>query len=110
VLLTRLIVSSYAGLLEDALWLALALAAVAGFNFAVPLLHLAGAIPAFELTWRIIGSLASVVVVFFGLAVFVGPILTLIDIRNAVRSIESRLDRPEDGRALPPSERRDPAL
>src|SRR5262245_8848790 len=112
-MLTRLIVASYAWLVEVALWLALTLAGVVGYHVAVPMLHTAGGIPTNELAWRFLGALLCSVIAFLVLAVFVGPLLLLVDIRQAVRSIEERLERGAPGpdiRFSPPRIREEPTL
>ena len=112
-MLTRLIVASYAWMLEAALWIALALACVAGYELTVPLMHSAGAIVTPVFAWRILGALVFVVIAFFFLAAFAGPVLVLMDIRQAVRSIEDRLERgppQEDMRGPVRFERREPSI
>jgi len=92
-MLTRLIVASYVWLLETALWLTIALAAVVGYHITVPVMSAAGATLAPEFAWKLLGALVLTVITFLVLAVVTGPILILIDVRQAVRSIEAKLDR-----------------
>jgi hypothetical protein len=90
-MLTRLIVASYGWLLEVALWATLALAGIAGYNATVPILNALGALPSPEFAWKILGACGFIVVGFLLLAVITGPLLVLIDIRHAVRSIEAKM-------------------
>ena len=89
-MLIRLIVAAYPLLLEISLWLTLAVASIAGYEATVPLIHSAGAIPEPEFGWKIAGALAFSVIAFLSLAVVTGPLLMLVDIRRAVRSIEAK--------------------
>jgi hypothetical protein len=112
-MLTRLIVASYAWLLETALWITLVLAGVTGFHVTVPLMHSAGAIVTPEFAWRILGALAFAIIAFLVLAVFAGPVLVLMDVRQAVRNIEDRLERrppEEDIRGPLRFESREPSI
>ena len=109
-MLTRLIVASYAWLLEAALWLTLALSSVAGYHVTVPLMNDAGAVPTYELAWKLFGALLFPILTFLALAVLIGPLLILVDIRQAARHIEARLARGEDLRTPLPLERREPTL
>ena len=107
-MLSKLIVASYAWLLEIYLWLALAAAGVAGYETTVPLMMSAGVIPEHELAWKIVGALAFAVIAFLFLAVIAGPLFVLMDLRHAVRSIEAKT-RGEVIGSLP-SERQEPKL
>jgi len=109
-MLTRLIVASYVWLLEAALWATIALAAVAGYNLTVPVMSAAGAALTPEFAWKLLGALVFTAITFLVLAVVTGPILILIDIRQAARSIQARLEQEEDLRRSPPSERREPSI
>jgi hypothetical protein len=109
-MLTRLIVASYVWLLEAALWFAIALAAVVGYHITVPIMSAAGAALAPEFAWKLIGSLVLSAFTFFVLAVVAGPILILIDVRQAARSIEARMGRKEDFERPHSSERREPSI
>jgi hypothetical protein len=90
-MLTRLITASYAWLLEVTLWVSLALAGIAGYSVTVPILQTMGASPYPELTWKLLGACAFICVAFLLLAVITGPLLILLDVRQTVRSIESKL-------------------
>jgi hypothetical protein len=109
-MLTRLIVASYAWLLEIALWLMLAVAGLAGYHGTVPLMHAAGAVPTSEFAWQVVGALVFPVVTFLLLAIATGPLLLLVDIRQSVRSIEARLERGESDRGSLPFERKEPSI
>ena len=109
-MLTRLIVSSYVWLLEIALWLTIVLLAVVGYQVTVPVMNAAGAVPTPEFGWKLVGAFVLPVVTFLGLAVVTGPFLILMDVRQAVRSIEARLDREANARQTPASERREPSI
>ena len=109
-MLTRVIVATYVWLLEIALWLSLAVAAVVGYRITVPVMNAAGAVVAPEFAWNLLGALVLAAVTFLALAVVVGPVLILIDVRQAVRRIEASVDRREDsGRSLS-SERKEPSI
>ena len=90
-MLTRLITASYAWLIEVTLWVSLALAGIAGYNATVPILQAFGGSPSPEFTWKLIGAFAFIGVAFLLLAVITGPLLILLDVRQAVRSIEAKL-------------------
>ena len=109
-MLTRLIVASYAWLLETALWFALALAGVVGYHFTVPVMNAAGAVLTPEFAWKVLGALVFPVITFLVLAAITGPFLILMDVRQAVRNIEARLERGEDVRGSLPFERREPSI
>ncbi len=109
-MLTKLIVVLYVWLLEIALWLTLVIASVWGYRVTVPMMHDAGAVLANEFAWKFIGALVFPVLTFLVLAVITGPVLILVDLRNAVRNIEARVERGNDlGGSLRP-ERREPVL
>jgi len=108
-MLTRLVVALYAWLLETALWLMLTLAGVVGYHFTVPLMNDAGAVLTPEFAWKIFGALVFPVITFLVLAVIIGPLLILMDVRQAVRNIEARLERGEDVSKSLPFERREPS-
>ena len=96
-----------------ALWITLVLAGVTGFYVTVPLMHSAGAIVTHEFAWRILGALVFAVIAILALAVFAGPALVLMDVRQAVRTIEGRLERGprgEDIRGPLRFERREPSI
>ncbi|MGD8476336.1 MAG: hypothetical protein PVI98_04260, partial [Burkholderiales bacterium] len=77
-------------------------AAVIGYYFTVPLLEATGAILENEMAWKILGGLISSAVTFLMLAVVIGPILVLFDIRRSVRAIETKSsDSGSKGRGLP---------
>jgi hypothetical protein len=88
--LSKLIVASYALLLEISLWLALAAASITGYEAMVPMMQSAGVLPGHEFAWKIIGALAFPVVTFLILAMVFGPVFLLLDLRNAVRNIEAK--------------------
>jgi hypothetical protein len=109
-MLTKLIVASYVWLLEIALWLTLALAGVVGYHVTVPMMNSAGAVFANEFTWKILGALVFPIIALLVLAVITGPILVLVDLRNAVKNIETRLERGNDVGNLLHLEHREPFL
>ncbi|MEX0960759.1 MAG: hypothetical protein WDZ63_15875 [Burkholderiales bacterium] len=109
-MLTRLIVALYALILEIVLWLMLAIASVVGYHVTVPIMNAAGATLTPEFAWKILGALVFPVITFLVLAVFIGPLLILMDVRQAVRNIEARLERGEDVRKSLPFERREPSI
>jgi len=89
-MLSKLIVAAYSLLIEIFLWLALAVASIAGYEATVPTMQSAGFIPTYEFAWKIIGALAFPVIAFLFLALAFGPLLALLDLRKAVRSIEAK--------------------
>lgn len=109
-MLTRLIVALYAWLLEIALWLTLPLAGAVGYHVTVPIMNDAGAVLTNEFAWKILGALVFPVITFLVLAVITGPFLVLVDVRQAVRNIEARLERREDVSKSLALERREPSL
>jgi hypothetical protein len=109
-MLTRLITASYAWLLEVTLWVSLALAGIAGYNATMPILQALGASPSPELTWKMLGACALIGVVFLLLAVITGPLLILLDVRQAVRSIEAKLVSREGFDGSWPTGRREPTI
>ena len=109
-MLTRLIVASYAWLVETALWLSIGLAAVVGYHVTVPVASAAGAVLTPEFAWKLLGALALAAVAFLLLAVVTGPLLVLMDIRQTVRSIEARLETEDSLRRAPGAERMEPSL
>ena len=109
-MLTRLIVALYAWLLETALWLTLILAGVVGYHVTIPIMNDAGAVLTPEFAWKILGALVFPVITFLVLAVIIGPLLILMDVRRAVRNIEARLEQGKDVSKSLPFERRDPSL
>ena len=109
-MLTRLIVASYVWWVEIVLWLMLILAGVWGYHVTVPIINSAGAVVSPEFAWKIFGALVCPVITFLVLAVINGPFLILVDIRQAVRNIEARMERGEDVSKPLPFERREPSL
>jgi hypothetical protein len=109
-MLTRLIVALYAWLLELALWLMLPLAGVVGYHVTVPLMVNAGAVLANELAWKLCGALLFPIIAFLVAAVVIGPLLILVDVRQAVRRIESSLERKDVVSASHPIQRKEPSL
>jgi uncharacterized membrane protein len=107
-MLSRLIVASYTLLLEIALWLALALAAITGYQVTVPMMESAGALLTNEFAWKMCGTLVFPIITFLVLALITGPLFVLVDIRRAVRNIEGRA-REEVTRSLP-FERKEPSF
>src|SRR5262245_19305768 len=104
-MLSRLIVASYALLLEISLWLALAVASITGYQAMVPMMMNAGVLPEYEFAWKIVGALAFPVIAFLILAWITGPLFVLLDLRHAVRDIEAKA-RSEVSNWLP--ERKEP--
>jgi len=88
-MLTRLIVNVYPWLIEISLWFGLLISSVAGYYYTVPLLHAAGVIHAQQMAWGIVGAIVFASLSFLAMAVAVGPLLMLVDIRRLVRAIES---------------------
>ena len=109
-MLTKLIVALYVWLLEIALWLTLPLAGVLGYHVTVPIMNNAGAVLTNEFAWKICGALVFPIITFLVLAVITGPFLVLVDVRNAVRNIEARLERGKDVSNSLPLERREPSF
>jgi hypothetical protein len=89
-MLIKLVVASYALLLEILLWLVLAAASITGYEVTMPIMHSVGLIPEHEVAWKIIGALAFPVIAFLFLAVIMGPMLVIVDIRDAIRNIEAK--------------------
>ena len=109
-MLTRLIVASYVWLLEAALWFMLAVGGVVGYHVTVTLMNAVGAQLTPEFAWKMLGALVFLVITFLVLAVITGPLLVLMDVRQAVRNIEARLERGEAVRGSLPFERREPSI
>lgn len=109
-MLSRLIVSTYAWFLETALWLALIVAGIAGYNATVPFFESLGGSPSPEIAWKVFGAVVFVTIAFIVMAVVAGPILVLIDIRHAVRGIEARLNGNQSSKSTEPTQRRDPTV
>jgi hypothetical protein len=109
-MLTRLITLSYAWLLEVTLWVSLGFAGIAGYNVTVPVLQAMGASPSPEFTWKLLGACAFIGVVFLLLAVITGPLLILLDVRQAVRSIEAKLVGRAGVAESRPTGRREPSI
>lgn len=109
-MLTRLIASSYAWLLEASLWLSLALAGIAGYFATIPIIQALGGAPYPELIWQILGAFTFIVVGFLLLAVVTGPFLILMDVRHAVRSIETNMVNHEGREVVREIGRREPTI
>ncbi len=109
-MLTRLIVACYASLLEAALWFMAVCAAVVGYHFTVPVMHAAGVVLTPDFAWKLFGALVLPVVTLVVLALVIGPFLVLLDVRQAVRGIQAKLDREAHVRQSHPSERREPSI
>jgi hypothetical protein len=99
-MLTRLIVNLYAWIVEIALWLTLLISGVAGYYLTVPLLNAGGLIPENELAWKVYGALFILVATFLVLAVFIGPLLVLLDIRKSVKALETTSEPPRPSGAM----------
>lgn len=95
-MLTKLIVALYVWWIEIALWLMLILAGVLGYHVTVPIMNAAGLILANEFAWKIVGALVFPPVAFLFFVVTIGPLLILVDVRNAVRNIEAKLEQGKD--------------
>jgi len=108
--LTKLIVVLYVWLLEIALWVTLLVASVVGYRAIVPMMQNAGAVLENEVAWKFLGALVFPGLTFLVLAVIIGPILILVDLRNAVRSIEARAVPGDELDALLGLGRREPTL
>jgi hypothetical protein len=89
-MLSKMIVASYAVLLEISLWLALGVASITGYQATVPMMESAGLLPEYEFAWKIIGALAFPVFAFLLLAWITGPLFVLLDLSHAVRNIEAK--------------------
>ena len=109
-MLTKLIVVLYVWLLEIALWLTLLVASVVGYRVMVPMMEEAGAVLENEFAWKLFGALVFPAVTFLVLAVIIGPILILVDLRNSVRIIEARAEPGDELDGLLGLERREPTL
>lgn len=89
-MLTRLIVNLYVWIIEIFLWFAVVVFGIAGYLYTVPLLKSAGGVLQNDVAGRIAGALVFSLLSFIALAVIVGPILVLIDIRKSLRVIEAK--------------------
>ena len=68
----------------------------------------AGGILENEMAWKVFGAVLLPVAVFLVMAVVIGPLLVLVDIRRSVRAIETMKNR-NSSEALP-AELREPYL
>lgn len=109
-MLTRFIASSYAWLLEASLWLCLTLAGIAGYSATVPIIQALGGAPYPELIWQILGAITFIFIGFFLLAVVTGPLLILMDVRHAVKSIETKMVSREGREVVRETGRREPTI
>jgi hypothetical protein len=109
-MLTRLIVVSYAWMVEAALWVAVVVAAVVGYQITLPVMSSFGVTPTSELTWQILGALLLPLFTLLVLAIVAGPLLLLVDIRQSLRSLEARMTRGKVPRGPALSERREPSI
>lgn len=109
-MLTKFIVASYAGLVELALWFALALAAFTGYHLALPVAYWMEVVPKSAFAWQLFGASAFAVSTILVLAVATGPFLILVEIRRSILQIEARLNRTEDLRQSTANQRWDPSL
>jgi len=97
-------------LLEFALWIALVIAGVVGYQVTVPIMSGIGAILTPEVAWKFVGALSFVAITFLVLAVVTGPFLVLLDIRHTIRHIASGPSRGDEGRESPSYQRREPSI
>ncbi len=109
-MLTRFIVASYAWLIEACLWLAVGTAAFTGYSLVVPVLDAMGIDPTSLHAWRLIGAVVLPVIVLIVLAVLIGPILILLDIRQALWLLVGRQQKDVEAHAFPHVERREPQM
>ena len=109
-MLSRLILDSYAWLLEVTLWVALLIAAVAGYHSALPVASSIGATIDSPGAWQLLGAVTSVVLTFLALAAAVGPILTLLDMRQTLKRIEDSIESAPGSLTTLRTERRDPSI
>lgn len=109
-MLTRLIVSSYVWLVEAALWITIVASAVVGYLVTIPAISAAGAVATPELGWRLLGALVFSVFTFLVLAMFTGPALILVDLRQAVRNIEAKLNQGSVAGRTKASDRVEPTI
>ena len=96
-MLSKLIVELYGWIIEIFLWFILLISGIAGFQGTVPILKSAGLILESEIAWRFFGAVFLPVATFLVLAVAIGPILVLVDIRKSVRALEKMNDRSSSG-------------
>ena len=110
-MLTRLIVEVYVSIIEIYVWFMLLISGVVGYHVTVPILNAAGLILEHETAWKILGALLIPAATFLVLAVFLGPMLVLVDIRNSVRLIETKNGGGAGGSGSgdPPAERSEPS-
>jgi len=107
-MLTRLIVDIYVWIIEISLWFVLLISSVAGYHYTIPILKAAGLILDDQATGKIFGALVFASATFLVLAVFTGPLLLLVDIRKAVRALETKSSGA--GNRVLPAERKEPVL
>lgn len=107
-MLTKLIVDLYTWVIEISLWFILLISGLAGYHFTVPMLNAAGWILKNETPWKIFGAVLSPIATFLILALLIGPILVLVDIRKSVRALEMKNSGSRSG--VLPAERREPSL
>lgn len=93
-MLTRWIVDLYAWLIEIALWIFVLIAAVGGFFGTVPMLSNAGWVIENDGAWSFAGAICLAAFAFLLAAVFVGPVVILVDIRKSLRALEKRGNAP----------------
>ncbi|HVY04537.1 MAG TPA: hypothetical protein VHB46_01050 [Burkholderiales bacterium] len=109
-MLTKLVVDLYGWIIEIFLWFVLLIAAIAGFRSVVPILQSRGWILESDMGWRIAGAVVFPLATFLVLAVVLGPILLLVDIRKSVRSLEAAAQASRNDDSVPPIEHREPHL
>jgi hypothetical protein len=109
-MLTRLIVHVYIWIIEIYMWVMLLISAIAGYHYTVPILKSAGGIPENETAWRIYGALFFAIATFIVLAVVLGPLLLLVDIRKSVRALEAKNGGSSSSSGTLPVEPREPFL
>jgi hypothetical protein len=107
-MLSRFIVDLYTWIIEIFLWFMLLVSAAVGWRFTLPFLRGIGLIPGNEGAAMIAGALLAVVVTFLGLAIALGPLLVLFEIRRSVKVLEAK--RAGDGIGVLHTERADPPL
>lgn len=109
-MLSKLIVNVYGWLIEIFLWVAILGSAVIGYNMPVPLIKGAGVIVANEMVWRVYAAIFMPAITFLVLAVAMGPLLLLVDIRKSVRALEASSQGSGGGSIVLPVDYKEPHL
>ena len=109
-MLSRLVVHLYPWIIEIYLWLALLMAGVIGYFLIVPLLNSTGAILENEAVWKVYGALFFGVATFLSAAAVIGPFLMLVDIRRAMKALETPRISGGSGRGAISAEVKEPYL